>query len=361
MPIHHLRHLQRLAKISTVGLLGFATYNVAHIVYLDSSKPLRPFGAPNTVADFHGHDAKHTTDHVSSTVRRNLRYPPEVTGPVWRVAAAATVTLVGMIAKMFLWVTHVEVEGLEAFLDVVLDEKRTKPIVTEHNQEHLFDSTTLVISYLCLSPFSFDFITVANHCSVMDDPILWGLMPLRSFLKCPQRMRWVLAAADVCFTNPAFSFFFALGQTLPIVRGDGIYQPCMDYAVWCMRHHARWIHVFPESRVNQTREMIRWKWGVGRLVMEGGEESIVIPIWHRGMENIMRENDPFRPRLFQHLVVVFGDPVNLTDLLNDYREGRAGEIETRIKVTQRCREAVDALKVQWDDGVKYGARRKLHN
>lgn len=37
-------------------------------------------------------------------------------------------------------------------------------------------------------------------------------------------MRWALAAHDICFTNRFLSNFFALGKSIPIVRGGGVFQ-----------------------------------------------------------------------------------------------------------------------------------------
>lgn len=43
-------------------------------------------------------------------------------------------------------------------------------------------------------------ITVSNHVSVMDDPLIWGVLPLKYGFN-PSNHRWSLGSYDICFQN----------------------------------------------------------------------------------------------------------------------------------------------------------------
>mmetsp|Transcript_9183 Transcript_9183/g.9253 ORF Transcript_9183/g.9253 Transcript_9183/m.9253 type:complete len:145 (+) Transcript_9183:411-845(+) len=90
-------------------------------------------------------------------------------------------------------------------------------------------------------------ITVSNHRSVMDEPVLLAsIMPWHIGIQ-PRFLRWSICTQHICFQNGALiSSFFGAGKTLPIARGDGINQKLLlDFA----RHLAAgdWGHVFPEG------------------------------------------------------------------------------------------------------------------
>lgn len=43
-------------------------------------------------------------------------------------------------------------------------------------------------------------LTISNHISTLDDPMLWGMMPFSTYLDT-SKARWTLGAADILFTN----------------------------------------------------------------------------------------------------------------------------------------------------------------
>ncbi len=100
-------------------------------------------------------------------------------------------------------------------------------------------------------------------------------MPHRVFWN-RNRMRWALGADDIVFTMKRHQLFFTLGKTIPVTRGDGVYQRPMDFALEQI-NQGGWVHIFPEGRhmkiylqfifvvflgkVNLTKEPTRLKWG----------------------------------------------------------------------------------------------------
>ncbi|ODV83379.1 hypothetical protein CANARDRAFT_30005 [[Candida] arabinofermentans NRRL YB-2248] len=176
------------------------------------------------------------------------------------------------------------------------------------------------------------FITLMNHMSVCDDPLLWGCLPWKYFRDVDD-IRWGLAAANICFNNKFSSTFFSLGKILPCERfGRGPFQDSLDAAIRILspddtidsehifqlentvnplindikslyskshtppvlRHKTSWMHIFPEGYVCQlepphNNSMRFFRWGTARLVLEPTVAPVIVPIFSNGFEKIAPE------------------------------------------------------------------------
>ncbi|KAL8532218.1 hypothetical protein ACS0TY_008716 [Phlomoides rotata] len=155
-------------------------------------------------------------------------------------------------------------------------------------------------------------LTVSNHMSTLDDPVMWGV---KGFPITDSELgRWVLTAEDICFKNPVYSYCFRIGKCIPITRGGGIYQEHMNEALDRLTGGA-WLHTFPEGKVCQEDAPIRrLKWGTASLIARAPITPIVLPIVHHGFEKVMPENymfgrrPPF-PLCNKDIRIVIGEPI----------------------------------------------------
>ncbi|XP_019190412.1 PREDICTED: N-acylphosphatidylethanolamine synthase [Ipomoea nil] len=182
---------------------------------------------------------------------------------------------------------------------------------------NLINTTTVhnadtLLRLVASRPPGIPLITVSNHMSTLDDPVMWGF---KGFPTCDAKLaRWVLAAEDICFKNSILSYFFRLGKCIPIIRGGGIYQEHMNEALDQLSDGA-WLHTFPEGKVCQEDAPIRrLKWGTASLIARAPVTPIVLPIIHHGFEKVMPENymfgrrPPF-PLCNRKMSIVVGKPI----------------------------------------------------
>jgi len=190
-------------------------------------------------------------------------------------------------------------------------------------------------------------LTVSNHESCFDDPGMWGLLKLRQVCNS-NFMRWSLAAHDICFTNKFHSWFFMLGKCIPVIRGAGVYQTAVDLCIDKLSI-GDWVHVFPEGKVNMTKEKLRLKWGVGRMVYESPVSPIVIPIWHIGMDEILPNEPPYYLRFGKRVTYNFGKPIDLSQIIKKLRESNVSDVEARRVITDRIQDAMYVLKAETEE------------
>ncbi|KAL2047352.1 hypothetical protein N7G274_001373 [Stereocaulon virgatum] len=263
----------------------------------------------------------------------------------WRFGSAAIMGIIGSLSRAFIYgANSQETHGLDGFLELI--DKRAN---IENRKRGL--------------------ITVSNHISVLDDPLIWSVLPFKYHFN-PSNHRWSLGSYDIVFKNKAFSSFFVLGQVLPTHRlhqdpYGGPFQPTIREAVrllsrppfrsadtpspvdpsilspdisdpfsspgdiytyttngldtfpapsaFATRQHS-WIHIFPEGRVHQhPRKTMRYfHWGVARLILEPEVCPDIVPIWTEGYNEIMHENrvaPRWIPRVGKKCAVWIGDNV----------------------------------------------------
>ncbi|CAH0551376.1 unnamed protein product [Brassicogethes aeneus] len=240
----------------------------------------------------------------------NLRNPTKL----WSIASSITVAAVGLFSKILIqWLNKTKIHNRHIIADLLDSRPKNVPLIT-----------------------------VSNHHSCFDDPGIWGTLKLKHLFS-PSVMRWSLAAHDICFTCWQHSYLFSLGKCIPVIRGAGVYQAAVDF---CIEQLAKggWVHVFPEGKVNMTKENIRLKWGVGRMIFESPVTPIVVPIWHTGMDDVLPNDPPYVLQLRKNLTFNYGDPIDMTHMVKMLRAKNATEEEARKHITDFLQDRLLKLK-----------------
>ncbi|KAI1004490.1 hypothetical protein K3495_g3722 [Podosphaera aphanis] len=249
-------------------------------------------------------------------------------------------------------------------------------------------------------------LTVSNHISVVDDPLIWGVLPFKYAFN-PSNHRWSLGSYDICFQGRLLTAIFSYGQVLPTHRSaysthGGLFQPVISQAIqllsaqpfslgetsdysdvrdpftagamtytttgsdsfvspsfYSSRRHS-WVHIFPEGRVHQhhLKTLRYFKWGVSRLILESEPMPEVIPIFIDGNQEVMNEErgfPEFLPRVGKHITVAFGDSVDgekvFGDLRRRWKQLERQNKDDKIKRVRNSHWKMDDL----SDELKYGS------
>ncbi|KAF2728712.1 hypothetical protein EJ04DRAFT_448817 [Polyplosphaeria fusca] len=295
---------------------------------------------------------------------------PSAPSAPWRATSALTMGAVGLLCRGFLFaLSTTEANGLDSFLEL-LDEREN---VAERQRGLLTGKDALYINIEVLT-----IRTVSNHVSVLDDPMIWGVLPVR-YAFSPDNHRWGLGSYDLCFQSKATSAFFTFGQVLPTHRAahsqfGGLFQPTMTQAIrllsrgpftptsmpaktdkslsspdlsdpftsgqltfstngsdtfpapsaYLSRRYA-WVHIFPEGMIHQKEDktMRYFKWGVSRLILESEPCPDIVPMWIDGPDQAMHETRTFPrflPRPFKSISITFGQKLDGEQVFGDLRD-----------------------------------------
>ncbi|OSX79318.1 hypothetical protein BU14_0082s0082 [Porphyra umbilicalis] len=175
-------------------------------------------------------------------------------------------------------------------------------------------------------PAGVGLLTVSNHKSVLDDPLLLGALLPWSLLTDVRRMRWGLCAVDICWQGAAAAAVLTAGKVLPIVRRGGLAQPELS-RYGALLGRGEWLHVFPEGRVAQEG-MAYARHGLGKMVVTAMEAApagtpppTLLPVYHEGVERVMPQDGATHellsvaPRLGQTAYVMVGEALDLVPVL----------------------------------------------
>ncbi|XP_046662027.1 tafazzin isoform X1 [Homalodisca vitripennis] len=240
----------------------------------------------------------------------------------WNIASTLTVAAVGLFSKLLIgWMNKSKAYNIDLFSKLLESRPRHVPLLT-----------------------------VSNHHSCFDDPGIWGLLSWKHLVS-RNTMRWSLAAHDICFTNSFHSYFFMLGKCIPVIRGKGVYQDAVNFCIEQLSR-GQWVHVFPEGRVNMTKEFIRLKWGVGRMILDSPVTPVVIPIWHIGMDDVLPNEPPYILKMGKKVTFNFGEPIDLSSLIDELKTSNVSAEVARKAVTDKIQEELLSLKEKTE---------KLHN
>ncbi|KAL9642845.1 hypothetical protein ABK040_015816 [Willaertia magna] len=198
-------------------------------------------------------------------------------------------------------------------------------------------------------------LTVINHNSMLDEPILMsGLCPLEWFYK-PDMIRYAICARDMCFSNPLFGELFKTVKVMPITRSGGLEQNAMKLIKEKLSNGG-WVNIFPEGRIYVDGEIHTARRGVGKLIYDCEPTPYVYPIYHKGLADIL-PYDGIVPRIGKDVTVMFGDEIKLEDIIE---RGRKGEIEkdvAYILITKRIEESLRELKRKCEKEMELNSKK----
>jgi monolysocardiolipin acyltransferase len=227
-------------------------------------------------------------------------------------------------------------------------------------------------------------ITISNHSSCMDDPTLWGGMFPWSWNFSASRHRWSAAAEDICFTKAWHTLFFSLGKTFPVVRGKGIHQMAMDFAIELLDDN-NFLHVYPQGRVVEDPDLdinikrlngtpeeqmkkvtlrdgdfdkpYALKWGLARVILDYLNTDprpekfvLVLPFFHIGMHHVLPNVEPYIPQVGKLVTVCVREAGPIKFDLEFVNKICNGEIltarEKRSRIMAHLEDELKMLKVK---------------
>eukprot|EP01038_Epipyxis_sp_PR26KG_P004104 gene4104-5854_t len=186
-------------------------------------------------------------------------------------------------------------------------------------------------------PKSLGLLSVSNHQSMLDDPMLWAAF-LPWWKIGPETLRWQLCTEDFFFNNPILQSVLGAGNVLPLDRSGSLEQP-MFLRFFEKLNAGKWCHIFCEGKIIQNwrfeeneRKLGPFKAGVGKLIAHCKQSPIIVPMYHKNMDTVFPEkvlstkkkNRPSTPispipRGGNHVQVFVGEPFSVAEIVERFK------------------------------------------
>lgn len=68
---------------------------------------------------------------------------------------------------------------------------------------------------------------------------------------------------------------------------------------------------------------------------------LVIPIFHFGMDQILPNEPPYMLRTKKKVTLYYGDPIDFSEMLENFKNSNADEIQARTAITKRIQDELE--------------------
>lgn len=174
---------------------------------------------------------------------------------------------------------------------------------------------------------------LANHRTMIDSYLIGHL----SSWPLGHLFPWILpyhpAAKENFFRNKIIGWFSKRWRCIPVRRGVRDFE-ALNLMTETLPTGQ--MVIFPEGTRSRTGELLKGRPGTGKLIKD--TRCKCIPVYVQGMDKVLPVGAAW-PRLFKKIRVIFGEPIDMSDLLD-----RPDGLETSQQIIDRVMEQIGRLK-----------------
>merc|ERR1711865_1015443 len=107
-------------------------------------------------------------------------------------------------------------------------------------------------------------------------------------------------------------------------------------------------HVFPSGTRTKEYSAVEGtlRIGVGRMIVGANASPTVVPIYHCGMNYVLKKGDTFPITYGRNMHIFVGEPMNFDKLISEYRQQGHSDREIYVAVTNKIGAALQKLHSQ---------------